>query len=177
MSLKITAATAITLTLGMLPVAAWAGPCSDDIAVIGKQLSDKPQLGPPSSGTLTGSVPTGNSASRPSGTNTAGTTAAGNRMGGTAGTKELDAASGNVATSPADVRRQQLGKPTAAQQAASGGQGDETASHTSDASATPADDRIARAKTAWQQAVELNAHNDASCRTAVRRAQDALRAG
>ena len=98
-------------------------------------------------------------------------------MGGTAATKELDAASGNVATSPADVRRQQLGKPTTAQQAGAGAHGVETANHVFDASATPTDDNMSRAKVAWQQAVDLNARNDASCKTAVRRAQDALHAG
>lgn len=173
---KITAATAFALALGTASAPAWAGPCSDDIAAIGKQLSGTPQLGPPSTGTLTGSV-TGAGAAKPALANTAGTTAGEGKMGGTAATKELDAASSNVATSPADVRRQQLNKPTAAQQAGAGTQGVETASHSSDASSTSTDDSVSRAKTAWQQAVDLNARNDSSCKTAVRRAQEALRAG
>ena len=97
-------------------------------------------------------------------------------MGGTAGTKELDAASSDVATSPADVRRQQLGKPTAAQAAASDSKSDETHPGTQAGSSMAQDDHVSRAKAAWQEAVDLNAKNDPACKGAVTKAQDALKA-
>ena len=152
------------------PVAALAGPCSDDIASIGKQLGQSSALGPVSSGTLTGSntAPTGGKAATadPKGTS------ADQRVGGTAGTKELNAASSGVATSDADVRQQQLGHPTAAAQGASGSV--ETASGSHSGTATAADDKMSRAKSAWQKAVDLNAQNDPSCKGAVDQARSAL---
>ena len=154
------------------PAVASAGPCSDDIASIGRQLSQSPALGPVTTGTLTGSNP-GNA---PGGGQGAAAdskgTSADQRVGGTAGTKELNAASSNVATSDADVRQQQLGHPTAAAQAKSNGVETAPGSHSGTASA--ADDKMSRAKTAWQKAVDLNAQNDPSCQGAVRQARSAL---
>ena len=98
-----------------------AGPCSDGIAELGRKLSQSPVLGPVTTGALPGSNP-GNA---PTGTPQPGPaaatgTSADNRVGGTAGTKELNAAAGNIATSADDVRRQQQGLPTAAAVAAAG---------------------------------------------------------
>ena len=169
-------ATIITALATSAP--AWAGPCSDDIATLGRQLSQKPQLGPATTGTLTGSNPgsTPGSGQAPA-TDAKGTTASQDaKIGGTAGTKELDAASNNVATSPADVRRQQLGKPTAAQAAATGSGSDETHPGSQASNMSAQDDHVSRAKTAWQQAVDLNAKNDPACKGAVAKAQDALKA-
>jgi hypothetical protein len=163
---------ALTLSAALLPVAALAGPCSDDIAAIGKQLSQSPALGPVTTGTLSGSV---NATSQPATANTKGTSAD-NRVGGTAGTKEVNAASANVATSDADVRQQQMGHPTAAASTSSG-KSVETAPGSQTASAGAPDDHMSRAKMAWQKAVDLNAQNNDSCKGAVNEARDALKAG
>ena len=154
----------------MFPVAALAGPCSDDIAAVGKQLSQSSSLGPVSSGTLTASTP-GTSGAHSAAADQKGTSAD-QRVGGTAGTKEIDAASSNVATSDADVRQQQLGKPTAASQGKSGGVETAPSGHTN--TTTASDDKMSRAKMAWQKAVDLNAQNDPSCHGAVDQARSAL---
>ena len=156
----------------MLPAVAFAGPCSDDIASVGRQLSQSSSLGPVSTGTLTGSNP-GNVAggAKKMAADSKGTSAD-QRVGGTAGTKELNAASSNIATSDADVRQQQLGHPTAAGQAASNGV--ETAPSSHAGTDTAADDKMSRAKTAWQKAVSLNAQNDPSCHGALAEARSAL---
>ena len=169
---------ATILTALAVSAPAWAGPCSDDIAALGKQLSQKPQLGPATTGTLTGSNPGSTSGGGQAPTTEAkGTTDSQNgHIGGTAGTKELDAASSNVATSPADVRQQQLGKPTAAQAAAQGNTSEETHPGSQGNSTSAEDDHVSRAKMAWQQAVDLNAKNDPACKGAVTKAQDALKA-
>ncbi len=168
-------ARALALSTLVLPATAWAGPCSDEIAALGRQLSQSPALGPATTGALSGSGPGSIGHGQTGSTDTHGTSADG-KMGGTAGTKELDAASSNVATSDADVRAQQLGKPTAAVQAHSGS-GVETApgSHVTGASAS--DDRMTRAKSAWQKAVDLNAQNDSGCHGAVDQAKQALNQG
>ncbi len=168
---------AAVVTALSMSAPAWAGPCSDDIATLGKQLSEKPQLGPATTGTLTSSNPGNSGGGQAPTTDAKGTTDSQNgHIGGTAGTKELDAASSNVATSSADVRRQQLGKPTAAQAAAKGGGSDETHPGTQDSNTSAQDDHVSRAKTAWQEAVDLNAKNDPACKGAVTKAQDALKA-
>ena len=171
--------TSVTLRLALLvgcvalgPVAALAGPCSDDIASIGKQLGQSSSLGPVSSGTLTTSTPT----QTPGGgqNNTADTkgTSGDQRVGGTAGTKELNAASSGVATSDADVRQQQMGHPTAAAQGKSTGV--ETASGSNSGTSSASDDKMSRAKMAWQRAVDLNAQNDPSCKGAITQARSAM---
>jgi hypothetical protein len=161
------------ILLAAAPVAAIAGPCTDDIATIGKQLSQSPSLGPVTTGTLSGSNPAAThdqAAATPEKTGTS----ASNRIGGTAGTKEADAAANNVATSDADVRRQQAGHATAAAQASSG-KGVETAPGSQAADSSSQDDHITRAKVAWQKAVDLNAKNDTGCRSAVAEARSALK--
>ncbi len=172
MTLTLVRCAVLASCAALAPAAAFAGPCSDDIAAVGRQLSQSPALGPATTGTLTGSNP-GNA---PSGGQSAMSdkkgTSADNRVGGTAGTKELDAASSNVATSDADVRQQQLGKPTAAAQGKSNGV--ETAPGSHPGTTTASDDKMSRAKMAWQKAVDLNAQNDPSCRGAISQARSAL---
>lgn len=78
-----------------------------------------------------------------------------------------DVASGRIATSPDDVRRQSESRPTAAAAAAQGG----------DAKASPglaSEDKVSQAKTALQRAVDLNAKGDQSCRDAVQEARNLL---
>ena len=131
-------------------------------------------MGPATTGALAGSGPGSVGHAQAASTDAHGTSAD-NRVGGTAGTKELNAASSNVATSDADVRAQQLGKPTAAGQAASNGVETAPGSHSGGTSAT--DDRTTRAKALWQKAVDLNAQNDSSCHGAVDQARQALNQG
>ena len=145
----------------LVPVMAFAGPCSDDIAAIGKQLSQSPAMGPATTGALAGSGP-GVIGHGPSGVADPHGTSADSKIGGLAGTREVNAASANVATSDADVRAQQLGKPTAAQA---------KPGTVSDA----ADGRMTRAKAAWQKAVDLNAQNDSGCQGAVQEARQMLK--
>ncbi len=154
------------------PVAAMAGPCSDDIAQLSRQLDSMPGLGAPTSGVAAGSNAgaqsaqagaTGNTGAsdraQPGGASRAGGGSAGT-VGGVSGAAvgAKDAvASGQVATSDQDVRSQSVGKPTAAQAASSGGSGPSTAG----------DDRVSRAKMSLQTAIDLNARGDASCAAAV----------
>ena len=103
---------------------ALAGPCTDQIAELGKTLSQSPGIGPVTTGTLSGSNPDNaqKATDRPGAPGTVGTTAdSSDRGGGTLGTMEMNATVGNlVATSSADVRRQQEGLPTAAATSAAG---------------------------------------------------------
>ena len=160
------------ILLAAAPAVAMAGPCTDDIAAIGKQLSQSPSLGPVTTGTLSGSHSASANDQAAATPDKAGTSAS-NRIGGTAGTKEANAASSNVATSDADVRQQQAGHATAAAQASSG-KGVETAPGHQTADSNSQDDHMARAKVAWQKAVDLNAKNDDSCKSAVAEARSAL---
>lgn len=91
-------------------------------------------------------------------------------VGGVAGptgpTGQADAvASGRVATSPEDVRRQSENRPTAAASAAKGGE-------PSTGQQASAEDRVSQAKSALQRAVDLNAKGDAGCSEAVRQARE-----
>lgn len=84
------------------------------------------------------------------------------------GTAQADAvASGQVATSPGDVRAQSENKPTAAAKAARG----EAPSASMDLSA---EDKISQAKGALQRATDLNAKGDQSCRDAVQEARNLM---
>ena len=134
--------------------AAHAGPCSDDISALSRKLSQSPALGgAPTSGALTGSgtgTPANNAASPDQKSLDKGTTADG-KVGGDAGMKEMNAASGQVATSSADVRRQQAGVPTSANAPGTG---------------TP-DDRMSEAKMELDKARALDAKGDASCAASV----------
>lgn len=164
----------VACLLGMTHVAA-AGPCSDGIADLGRKLAQSPALGPTLTGTVTGSNPGAASVgSAQAGVPGTGGTSADNRVGGTAGTKELNAASAQIATSPDDVRRQSQGLPTAAQVAASGsGHQVETApnqAQTASNSAKP-DDRMSQAKMELERARMLDQSNDGSCQTALDKAR------
>ena len=177
---------AIAATLALAPVASRAaGPCSDDIASLGKQLATMNGLGAPISepdhgqNVAKAAAPQGNAAASDHtqkggaslvGGGSAGTVggAAGSVGGGALG-KQADAvASGQVATSSADVRRQSAGKPTMAQQAVQdNGKGD-------GAAMTASDDKISQAKAALQRATDLNAKGDKSCAKAVTEARNLM---
>ncbi len=155
---------AATLVLGQ--AAALAGPCSDDIAALGKALSQSPQMGPATTGALAGSGPdaqlkpaTGQTPATPP---LQGTTAQG-KLGGEGGTKEMNAVSGQVATSAQDVRRQQSGLPTMATDP--------------NAKLSDSDQRMSQAKMALEQARSLDQKNDASCKDSVGEAQKLMQHG
>lgn len=183
------------VAVGIAPVAANAqsGPCTDDIGKLSRQLGTTVGLGAPVSqpetgqskgpseastkqadANATGSVanPVGTpetdraqkgGASRESG-GSAGTV--GGVAGPTGPTGQADAvATGRVATSPEDVRRQSENRPTAAASAATGGD----AKGSGDAGQ---EDRTSRAKMALQRAVDLNAKGDGGCRDALKEAQE-----
>ncbi len=82
----------------------------------------------------------------------------------TGGTQADAVASGRIATSPEDVRRQSENRPTTAAQAARGGEASAGAQPSSE-------DRVSQAKTALQRAVDLNAKGDRACADAVKDAQ------
>lgn len=184
---RLACAAAIAAALGLAPLAAHAdGGCSADIATLGKKIGSMSGLGAPVSqpdtGQNVGKASTGQmdkQAAAP-GTDKAGTTMS---KGGSAGTvggaagavgggalgKQADAvASGQVATSSADVRRQSAGKPTMAQQAVQDdgkGNGDATMA---------SDDKVSQAKAALQRATDLNAKGDRSCAKAVTEARNLM---
>ncbi|XYD09094.1 hypothetical protein R1A27_00185 [Methylobacterium sp. NMS12] len=89
-------------------------------------------------------------------------------VGAATGTGQADGvATGRIATSPDDVRRQSENRPTAAAAAAQGG----------DAKASPSltsEDKVSQAKGALQRAVDLNARGDQSCRDVVKEARNLL---
>ena len=164
---------AICLGVAAMPSGAAAGPCSDQIAELGRKLSQSPALGAPTTGTLTGSnpnnapgaSPTASAAPQPAGTS------ADNRVGGTAGTKEVNAAVGNmVATSPQDVRRQQEGLPTAAAVAAAGS-GKSVETTPGQAGGAGPNDKMSEAKAELEKARKMDSQDDAACRGAVDRAR------
>jgi hypothetical protein len=176
----------------LAPSGAWAGPCSNDIAELSRTLSASPALGgTPTTGALSGAgpgnapSPTGSggagAAAATSPDRTAGTSGTG-RQGGTAGTRELNAAVGNqIATSPDDVRRQQEGRPTAAaaeagQRAQSDRERVEVVPGTPGAVPGP-DDRMARAKTELENARTLDQRDDGACRDAITRVRQAMQGG
>jgi len=152
-----------------------AGPCSDQIADIGRKLAQSPSLGPPTTGTLTGSNPGSAPAATPQPAAPSATgTSAGNRLGGTAATKEVDATAGNlVATSPQDVRRQQEGKPTAAAVAARNSDKSAETRPSGGQDAAP-NDRMSEAKVELERARMLDHSNDATCKQAIERTQQLM---
>ena len=178
---------AVSAALGLSPLAARAdGGCSADIASLGKQIGSMSGLGAPVSQPDTGQdVGKANAGQMGKSASTAGTDKAGTNVvkGGSAGTvggaagavgggamgKQADAvASGQVATSSADVRRQSAGKPTMAQQAVQdNGKGDGT-------SMMASDDKVSQAKAALQRATDLNAKGDSSCAKSVTEARNLM---
>lgn len=167
--------TMICLGACALPGAALAGPCSDQIVELGRQLGQSPSLGPVTTGALAGSGPgsipaAGPAPAAPSATGTS----ADNRVGGTAGTKEGNAALGNtVATSPQDVRRQQEGLPTAAAVAAAGS-GRSVETTPGQASGAGPNDRASQAKSALEVARMLDQKDDPACRASVDRTRQLM---
>lgn len=157
------------LCVGAFATPAVAGPCSDQISELGRKLSQSPALGPVTTGALAGSGPGSIAppAAQPGAPSASGTSAD-NRVGGTAGTKEINAAVGQIATSSQDVRRQQEGLPTAAAIAAAGPpKSIETTPGQSNAAAP--NDRIAEAKMELERARMLDQKDDTACRGAVDR--------
>jgi hypothetical protein len=174
----------------LAPAAALAGPCAGDIAELSRTLSASPALGgTPTTGALSGAGPGnapspgagGSGSATPSPDRTAGTTAD-SRQGGTAGTREMNAAVGNqIATSPEDVRRQQQGLPTAAAAAESGQRAQSDRQRVEVAPGAPggsvSDDRASRAKSELETARALDARDDGACRDAVTRVRRAMQGG
>jgi len=158
------------------PPGAAAGPCSDQIAELGRKLAQSPSLGPVTTGTLSGSNP--GSAASPT-TSTGGApaaagTSADNRVGGTAGTKELNAAVGNnIATSAQDVRRQQEGLPTAAAVAAAGSGKSIETTPGQGGSAAP-NDRMSQAKMELEKARQLDQKDDPACSGSIDRTRQIM---
>lgn len=160
----------------LAPTLAMAGPCSDGIADLARKLSQSPALGPVTTGTLTGAAPGSTPDQKPSpGAPKPTGTSADNRLGGTAGTKEANAAVGNqVATSPQDVRRQQEGLPTAAAAAGAGsGQSVETTPGKVATGDKP-DADMSKAKMSLEQARMLDQKNDPSCKDALDRTRQLM---
>lgn len=145
-----------------------AGPCSSDIAELGKVLSQSSSLGPATTGALSGSGPGSiKTTAQDTSAATAGTSAD-KSVGGTAGTKEMNAASAQIATSSDDVRRQQQGLPTAAQAAAAASKNSVETAPGQTSNAAP-DDRSSQAKMELERARDLDQKNDGACSDAVKR--------
>ena len=167
---------ALCIGLLAMPTIAAAGPCSDQIAELGRTLAQSPSLGPVTTGTLGGSNP--GSAPSPAaaqpGAATATGTSADNRVGGTAGTKEANAVVGNnIATSSQDVRRQQEGLPTAAA-VASANAGKSIETTPGQGSSAQPNDRMSQAKMELEKARELDQKDDSSCRGSIDRTRQLM---
>ena len=162
---------AVTVSVAAYPLAALAGPCSDDIATLTRQLGGMAGLGAPISEPAAG-LDVGYQSNKAGSQGSTGTSdraqpggdsrafgGSPGTVGGVSGTAvgAKDAvASGQIATSDQDVRRQSVGKPTLAQEAASG-------THVSSAK----DDKVSEAKMSLQTAIDLNARGDSACMAAV----------
>jgi hypothetical protein len=169
---------AFSAALALAPAAWAAGPCTDDIAQLGKQLGTMNGLGAPVSepdnGQQVGKDGAKQADSSASdrkqgggaslvGGGSPGTV--GGVAGGAGGQAKDPVASGQVATSAADVRRQSAGKPTMAQQAAmDNGKGSSGASMASE-------DKVSQAKAALQRAVDQNAKGDGACAGSIKEAR------
>jgi len=161
---------------GVLPGVAHAGPCTNDITEIGRKLAQSPSLGPVTTGTLQGAKPgdAPTPAAQPAAPGTVGTSAD-NRVGGTAGTKELNSSVGNlVATSSQDVRLQQEGKPTAAAAAAQGSARSVETTPDQAVKGNQPNDRMSEAKVSLERARALDQANDPSCSAAITRTKELM---
>ena len=153
--------------------AAMAGPCTSDIAELGKTLSQSSSLGPATTGTLSGSAPGSiQPATQDTSASTKGTTAD-KSVGGTAGTKEMNAAAGQVATSADDVRRQQQGLPTAAQAAAAASKSSVETAPAQTSNKMP-DDRMSQAKMELETARTLDQQGDTACATSIKHVRELM---
>jgi hypothetical protein len=182
--LKLLCGAAAFAALGLAPAAAFAadGPCTSEIAQLGKQLGSQVGMGAPVSEPDAGQHVGKNGASQqasPSAAAGSSSSAGGSQklgdsagaaggvagaVGAAAGTETAQGiASGQIATSPEDVRRQSEGKPTAAQ-----------ASMNPNASVATDADKTSQAKMALQRAVDLNAKGDKSCMSAVNDARNLM---
>jgi len=155
-----------------MPTEVFVGPCSDQIADLGRKLAQSPSIGPVTTGTLSGSnpgsAPTAGG-SEPGAPATKGTSAD-NRVGGTAGTKEFNAAVGNnIATSSQDVRRQQEGLPTAA-----AGSGKSVETTPGKGSSAMPNDRMSQAKMELEKARMLDQKDDPACSGAIDRTKQLM---
>lgn len=176
---------------------AQGGPCTDDIAKLARHLGTQVGLGAPVSepgygqrvgpneakdqtattASTSQAKPVGTpetdraqkgGASRESGGTPGTVGGVAGPVGAASGTGQGDAvASGRIATSPEDVRRQSDNRPTMAQAAAQGGDAKASASSSSE-------DKVSQAKMALQRAVDLNAKGDQTCREAVTQAQNLM---
>jgi hypothetical protein len=145
------------LTLATAAAPAIAGPCSDQIMQISRTLSQHGSVsGSPTTGTLNGAGPDSakSSAAQPNTQAQADGTSSKGKLNGDSGGKEMSAASSNVATSPEDVRRQQAGVPTTAD----------------NPSAKTPDQRVAQAQMQLDRAKALDAKGDTACRDAAQKA-------
>lgn len=183
---KVLVASIVPLVFGSSAALAQQGPCTSDIAQLRQTLAKQSGLGGPVSEPSAGlNVGAKTATNRSTGTEQAAGQQNGSQpnkvsggspgtVGGAAGTVATAAggaakngvASGEVATSAADVRRQSEGLPTTAQQAASGQSGAEAKAQ--------AADRVSEAKNDLQRAVDLNAKDDASCKQAVADARNLM---
>ncbi len=164
------AITTLALSCGLVVatagVAAVAGPCSDQIAALDKKVSDNPSLGPPTTGALSGAtpaakLPAANGSATPNMAQlTKGTSAQGNLTKTNGATAEMNAASAQVATSDQDVRRQQAGMPTMA--------------NDPNAKLSDSQNKVSQAKEVLEQARALDAKNDTGCQASVAQAQKLL---
>lgn len=154
------------LALGLAAGPAAAGPCTEQLNEVAKMMSNNPAMGAPTSGALAGAAPgaiqsqapmpqTGVPAGSAEPTGDQGikgqavtTTMAGNAPGSQ--DRAIDPAQGR-ATSPQDVRLQQLGQPTAAQ----GGD------------ATKLPDNVTQAKASLEKARMLDAQGSNECAGAL----------
>ncbi|WP_132249628.1 hypothetical protein [Methylobacterium segetis] len=151
------------LALACLTTPVLAGPCTEQIAAVAKQLESSPAAGAAVTGSVSGSVAETKSDARTSRDKTAATESAPSlnkdgRTGGVGGNDEVNAAAADRATSAADVRRQQEGKPTAAANPAAAGN---------------ADSGESRAKNLLAEARALDAKGDDACKGKLAEAKDA----
>lgn len=179
---------AVFAALGLAPATALAdGPCTNEIAELGRQLGSQVGLGAPvsepgagqqvdknvSSQQASAASTSASDKQQPGGASRTGGGSPGT-VGGVAGPAGTAAgggtaagiASGAIATSPEDVRRQSEGKPTAAAAAAQGG---------SSAASSSSSDKVSQAKSALQRAVDLNAKGDKSCMDAINDARNLMK--
>jgi len=125
------------------------------------------------SGSNPGSAPTAGG-SQPGAPATTGTSAD-NRVGGTAGTKDVNAAVGNnIATSSQDVQRQQEGLPTAAATAAAAGSGKSVETTPGQGSSAMPNDRMSQAKMELEKACMLDQKNDPACSGSIDRTKQLM---
>jgi hypothetical protein len=146
-----------------------AGPCTEQLNEVAKMMSNNPAMGAPTSGALAGAAPGAiqsqapmpQAGTPPGAADVAGnavkgqavaTTMAGNAPGSMA--QPMDPAAGR-ATSPQDVRAQQVGQPTAAQ----GGD------------PTKLPDNITQAKNQLDKARMLDAQGSGECAGAITEAK------